>query len=187
MWFHVALLHSLAAHSQQEHRMGIPVRSTEVLGPTGSRRGVCPGGVDDLDAAKCRYNVTANGVTCACCPLLSELLLHRAPEIDKPRIIVATETADVRRRGRLDVLRTLRRFRRPATRDLVAWLPSSWASAPFDRRLVALLAIAVLPGFWVWPLRGHIKTVTVRIFSLARRSKGVREPHRQGRQPKEHV
>jgi hypothetical protein len=44
---------------------------------------------------------------------------------------------------------------------------------PFDQRILALVAVAVVPGFWVWPLRGHIKAATVSLFSFVRRTKSM--------------
>lgn len=158
----------------------MPNRLIELLWPNGSRR-FCPEGVGDQSAANCRYCLAVKGMTCACCPLLCEMQLHHDPEIDQPTIDFKTEEMAVRARAAKEFLRALRGLRRPGTRNRKAWLRGARIAPAFDHRILALVAVAVLPGFWVWPLRGHIKAATVSLFSLVRRTNHGRKSPRHGR------
>lgn len=153
--------------------MGIPNRLIGLLWPSGSRR-FCPDGLGDHSASYCRYCLTDKGMSCDFCPLLCEMRFHQDPELDRAMIDFAAEGAKVRGRVQTDILRTHRRSRRPGTRNHLAWWwPTARMTQPFDQRILALVAVAVVPGFWVWPLRGHIKAATVSLFSFVRRTKSM--------------
>lgn len=154
--------------------MGIPNRLIDLLRPDGSRR-FCPGGVGDHGSVNCRYCLTEKGMNCACCPLLSEMLPHHGPEPERATRDVATDGTAVRGRAGTDMRPGFRRFGWSGTRIRKAWLPAARIAPAFDHRLLSLLAIAVVPGFWVWPLRGHIRTATVSVCALLRRPKGSRK------------
>lgn len=165
--------------------MGLPNRLIDLFRPSGSRR-LCPDGEGDRSAANCSYCQTVKGMTCACCPLLCEMLLPQTSALDRPSGDFATAATEVRGRDRKEASLALRRFRRPDTRTRIAWLSSSRVAPAVDHRILTLLAVAVLPGFWVWPLRGHIKAGAVSLLSLVRRNKSVREIHRRGRLQRTH-
>lgn len=149
--------------------MGVPNRWIGLLGFKSSR-GLCPGGVVDTCVAQCSYCLAEKGMSCVCCPMLCELLVHRYPDADRPTVDCATVGRNVGEHARKEIQRGLPPFGLdPRIREV--WWPVARMAPALDRRVFSLLAIAVVPGFWVWPLRGHIKTVTVSAFALLRRDK----------------
>lgn len=157
--------------------MGIPNRLIGLFWPNGSRR-FCPEGVGDHSASYCRYCLTDKGTGCDFCPLLCEMRLHQDPYLDRAVIDVAAEGAKVQGRVQTDILLTLRRSRRHGTRNHLTWWPAARINPAFDPRILALVAVAVVPGLWVWPLRGHIKAATVSLFSFVRRTRSTSMSHR---------
>ena len=85
-------------------------RLIENLGSGHSRRSP-PVGEVDPSAPVCEYTLTVDGMTCASCALLIEMLLHRDPRVDQATVNFATETAAVRGRvGKEDLLELIGRW-----------------------------------------------------------------------------